>query len=154
MRPGAINKTSQAEVTARLHETPNGRTMMISQDDNNDDDNRKSAHLVNFCSNAPQSFSNLQFIFILGGDAVFGEGDAFTQFLVSDPDFLSISSNGFPGFPLQMIYSLLSTFLTFIFHFLSGFISSVRSSSVYHGLLHTRSSSSTNFFKFFKFFRF
>ena len=61
MRPGAINKTSQAEVTARLHETPNGRTMMISHDDNNDDDSRKSAHLVpcvHFCSNAPQSFSN------------------------------------------------------------------------------------------------
>ena len=80
MRPGAINKTSQAEVTARLHETPNGRIMMISQDDNNDDDNRKSTHLVpcvHFCSNALQSFLNVfnkktQFIFILGGDAFFG----------------------------------------------------------------------------------
>ena len=62
MRPGAINKTSQAEVTARLHETPNGRTMMISYDDNNDDDSWKSTHLVpcvHFCSNAPQSFSNV-----------------------------------------------------------------------------------------------
>ena len=45
----------------------------------------------------------------------FGDGDAFTQFLVSDPDFLSISSNGFPGFPLQMIYFLLSLLLYFIF---------------------------------------
>ena len=33
-------------------------------------------------------------------------------------------------------------------------ISSVRSSSVYHGLLHTQQRSSTHFSKFFKFFRF
>ena len=135
MRPGAINKTSQAEVTARLHETPNGRTMMISHDDNNDDDSRKSAHLVpcvHFCSNAPQSFSNefnkTHNLSLFQVEMhFFGDGDAFTQFLVSDPDFLSISSNGFLGFPLQMIYFLLSLLLYFIFFQVLSF----------HGLFHS-----------------
>ena len=126
MRPGAINKTSQAEVTARLHETPNGRVMMIFQDDNNDD-NRKSTHLVlcvHFCSNAPQSFSN-----------VFNKTHNLSLFWV-EMHFLGWRCiypipRVRPGFSFNLLQwlswipaanDLFSPFLTFIFHFLSGFI--------------------------------